>query len=70
MPAPLTEVQRGYKLFRKRYGPMLRAAKREMDTPLRKALVETIAATAFSAGYNTPRASTKPIALKGWKAGK
>lgn len=70
MTSSVIELQQNYREFRKRYGPMLRAAKREMNTPMQKALVDTIAATAFSAGYNDPHRPAKPIRLKGWKAGK
>lgn len=64
----IRETQLAYKEFRKKYGPLLRAAKREMNTPLQKALVDRIAATAYSAGYNTPGKPATPVKLKGWKA--
>lgn len=67
-PAPFTEVQAGYRRFLRQYKNMLRGAKREMDTPLQRALVDQIAATAFSAGYNAPRKPVTPLVLKGWKA--
>lgn len=65
----INELQAAYRAFRKKYGPMLRAAKREMTTPLQKGLVDSLAAAAFSAGYNAPRKPAKPVQLKGWKAG-
>lgn len=68
MTVSIIELQTQYRAFRKRYGPLLRAAKREMHTNMQRALVDSIAATAFSAGYNTPNKPTEPISLKGWKA--
>lgn len=65
---PVNEVQAAYRAFRKQYKNLLRNAKREMDTPLRKALIDTIAATAFNAAYNNPRKPVAPVTLKGWKA--
>lgn len=65
---PLTEVQAAYRAFRKQYKNLLRNARREMDTPLRKALVDTIAVTAFCAAYSNPRKPVAPVTLKGWKA--
>lgn len=68
--APITEVQHAYRLFRKRFGRFLLNARREMDTPLRKGLVDVIAATAFKAGYNAPRTPAPPVKQRGWKTGR
>lgn len=67
--APILEQQQAFRAFRKRYVHMLRAAKREMTTAMQKSLIDTIAATAFAAGYNAPRVKAKPVTLRGWKAG-
>jgi hypothetical protein len=36
---------------------------------MQKGLIDQLAATAFSAGYNAPRESAERVKLKGWKAG-
>ncbi len=64
MPASIIELNQNYKSFRRKYKHLLLAAKREMDTPLQKGLVDSIAATAFSAGYNDPHRPAKPLDLK------
>lgn len=69
MTASITELQLQYNAFRRKYGRMLRAARREMHTPLQKGLVDVIAATAFNAGFNSPNKPVKPLVLRGWKAG-
>lgn len=68
-PQPPADVRFAYKQFRKKYGPLLRAAKREMSTTLQRGVLETAVATAFAAGYNAPRTTAPPLKLKGWKAG-
>lgn len=65
----IVDLQKQYKAFRKKYGPMLRAAKREMSTTMQRGLVDSIAALAFNAGYNAPHDRTQQVKLRGWKAG-
>jgi hypothetical protein len=60
--------QRAYMRFRRQYKHLLKSARREMDTPMRKAIIDTIAATAFVAGFNTPRDDkVPPIKLTSWR---
>lgn len=60
--------QRAYMRFRRQYKHLLNSAKREMDTPMRKAIIDTIAVTAFVAGFNTPRdEKVAPLKLTSWR---
>jgi hypothetical protein len=63
----MNEKTKAYKAFRKRYGPLLNSAKREMDTRLQKGLIDAVAGVAFSAGYDTPREDPKPVKLRSWR---
>jgi hypothetical protein len=69
----LKKVRRDYLEFRLTYRPLLRAAKREMDTTLQKNLLDTVAAMAFSSGYRAGAKNSPPVPsvkLRPWKGNK
>ena len=62
------KVQQGYRRFRRQYRHLLASAKREMETPLQKSLLDTIAAMAYNAGFNAPRDEpVKQAKVRSWR---
>lgn len=58
-----------YRVFLKKYRNLIMSARRSMDTPLQRNLMNAVAATAFQAGFNAGQRAEpgKKLKLRKWK---
>lgn len=64
----MDKARRKYLQFRRKYARMINAAKREMDTPMQRGLVDALLATGYMAGLrDAGMEAPKPMEIKPWK---